>query len=346
LHLGTTELLARTVLLDGEELGPGESGLVQFRLESPTCALPGDRFIIRRYSPQITIGGGVIIDGLPEKHRIFRADAVRSLSIASRVSSLEKAAPAARLSVWTTEAGHRGLTIDELTARSGLTNDEIAEALSECIAQGHLIEVNAKVRSFISTEALDALRGQMKELLEQFHRANPLADGMSREELRQKVLPDSKVEFSAALISSLAQDPLFRAERDWVALANHQVTLTSVESEAQERLLKLVSEAGYEAPTLEEATERLKMDLGLARKLLHLCVTRGQLVRVGDLIFAANHVHALIAQIRALKSTTSKLDVPTFKELTGVTRKYAIPLLEYLDRQGVTRRAGNDRIIV
>jgi selenocysteine-specific elongation factor len=346
LHLGTAELLARVILLDREELPPGESGLVQFRLETLSFALPGDRYIIRRYSPQVTIGGGMIIDAFPPKHRMYRPDAAWSQSLIDQLTRLENGDAAGRLAVWTHQAGRHGVSVNDLVARSGLPDEELERALADRLAQRQLVEVTAKMRHFITTETYAALRAEMKHLLEQFHSANPLADGMSREELRQRLLSDAKDEFSSALINRLAQEPEFRAEREWVALAAHQITLSTDETQAQERLLKTFIESGYQPPTLEEAADRLGIDLTLARKLFHLLVTRGHLVRLGELIFATEHLRRLVEKIRALKSTTGKLDVATFKELTGATRKYAIPLLEYLDRQGVTRRVGNDRVII
>jgi selenocysteine-specific elongation factor len=346
LHLGTTEILARVILLDRDELPPGDTGLVQFRLEAPAFALPGDRYIIRRYSPQVTIGGGLILDAFPKKHGTFRPELERSRSLIDPLSRLENGETAGRLMAWTQQAGRHGLSINDLAARSGLSDAELERAVADLLTKRQLVDVAAKVRHFITAETRAALQTQMKGLLEQFHQANPLAEGMSREELRQRLLPEVRSEVSSAVINLLAQDGLFKAERDWVALASHQVTLSTGEAQAHERLLKIFADAGYQPPPLEEAAERLGIDLALARKLLHLLVMRRQLVRLGELIFAAEHLKALAEKVRALKSTTAKLDVATFKDFTGVTRKYAIPLLEYLDRQGVTRRVGNDRVII
>lgn len=345
-HLGTAEILARIVVLDRDEIQPGQSALVQFRLERPTLALPDDRFIIRRYSPQLTIGGGVVLDAFPTKHPSHRPDSTRSQSLIEHLRRLETGNQAERVLVWVETAREQGMSVGQLIARSGLSDERLNQVLATLIAQGQLIEVPASSRYLISASTFATLKMRMSELLAEFHRANPLLMGMPREELRTRLSPATTDDFSAALVTRLTQEPEFKAEREWVRLASHQVTLSPQEAELQERLLAAIKEAGYQALTLTEAVEKLGLDLGLARRLLHLFLAQGQVIRLGDFLFHAPLIQELIQTVRAQKAISPTLDVARFKQLTGVTRKYAIPLLEYLDRQGVTRRVGNDRIIL
>ncbi|MBI3949720.1 MAG: selenocysteine-specific translation elongation factor [Acidobacteria bacterium] len=345
-HLGTTEVLARVVLLDCEELAPDDSALVQLRLERPTFTLPDDRFIIRHYSPQFTIGGGRVLDALPSKHAPYRADSARSQTVIDQLTRLESGEITERILVWAEVAGRHGITASELAAGSGLSDQQLEPALADLLKREQLVEVSAQPRYFVSASTYAVLKSEMQQLLKQFHQANPLVEGMSREELRMRLSPGTRGDFSTALIARLTQEPQFKAERDWVRLAAHQITFSPEESRQREQLLTVIKEAGYQALTLEEAAQRVQLGLPLARKFIQPFLNQGEVVRLGDLLFYVPLLRDLMEKVRAQKRVSEKLDVASFKQITGVTRKYAIPLLEYLDRQGVTRRVGNDRIIL
>jgi selenocysteine-specific elongation factor len=347
-HLGTAEILARVVMLDRKELKPGENGLVQLRLETSAFVLPGERFIVRRYSPPITIAGGEVIDALPEKHRMFRETMPldERPPLVGTLLELERGGFGERLQIWTHLSGSRGVSYDQLAARSGLTDRQLKELLKKLVADGRVIELAAQSPQFISTPTFAELKTTVRRLLEEFHRANPLAEGMPRGELRKRILGDSPEEVSHALLARLCQDREFRAEKEIVRLASHQITLSAGDAEAELRLTAAFRTAGLQPPTLEEAATKLNIKLDLAKKLQQLLVNRGVLVRVGEHLFDAQAVNSLIERIRGYKSVSQKIDVAAFKEITGVTRKYAIPLLEHLDRLHVTQRVGNDRVIL
>lgn len=345
-HIGTAEIMARVILLDRESLRPGDAALVQFRLERPTFAVAGDRFIIRRYSPQTTVGGGVILDPLPGKHPPFRPQSERSQMLAAQLKRLESGEPDERVAVWVEAAGPRGMTMAELAARSGWIDEELEAITAHLVEQRRIREIQGQQRYYLSAEGFAELKRQMTELLEDFHRANPLLEGMPREELRNRLLPRMPADFSTSLIARLIEEPEFAAQRDRVRLASHQVRLSADEARQQQALLAAIRRAGYQALTLEQVAERAELDLSLARKFLQLLIHEGRVIRLGDLIFDAELIRDLIDKVRARKAVNPKLDVATFKQLTGVTRKYAIPLLEFLDRQGITRRMGNERIIL
>jgi selenocysteine-specific elongation factor len=349
-HLGTAEILARIVTLDRQELKPGENGLVQFRLETPAFVLPGERFIVRRYSPPITIAGGEVVDALPEKHRAFRLvtgqEPTQRPSLAEWLVELETGGFVERLHIWTQMADSRGLSYDQLAARSGLTDARLREMLKKHVSSGNLIELATQVPHFISKQSFAELKTNMRRLLDEFHRNNPLAEGMPRGELRKRILGDSSEEVSHALVARLCQEREFKAEKEIVRLASHQITLSASDADAERKLMAAFRDAGLQPPSLEEAAAKLSIKPELAKKLHQLLIHRGALVRVGEHSFDAHAVNSLIERIRAHKSVSQKIDVAAFKELTGATRKYAIPLLEHLDRLHVTQRVGNDRIIL
>lgn len=346
LHLGTAEILARVVLLDGHVLMPGETGFVQFRLESPTFALPDDRFIIRQYSPCLTIGGGSVLDGSAAKHPPFHPELPRSQALIESLRRLTSERQTERIQVWVESAGRHGISYESLAARSGLPDSHLTDTLSSLVQAHQLVEVVGQTRYYIATAVYDQLCWDVQQMLAEYHQAHPLSEGMSREELRSRLIGGRRDEFSVALFGRLLQEPIFQAERDAVRLRTHQVSLSPQEAQQRDQLLAAIQQAGYQAMTLEEVAQRTGVNPTIARQLLQPALNRGQLIRLGDLLFDADVINHLKATIRAHKAISNKLDVAVFKQITGVSRKYAIPLLEYLDRQGITRRIGQDRVIV
>jgi selenocysteine-specific elongation factor len=353
LHHGTAEVMARVVILTGDPgsqerdlaglrfMNPGESRLVQLRLEEPLAVLPGDRFIIRSYSPQVTIGGGVIIDALPEKHRIRDRDA------RVRLEQLEAAGVAEQSAIFIEMAGVRAMTTAELAARTGATDAEIARTTAELIRSRRAIEVSTSPAALISSQAYDALASRVLEVLGEHHRREPLALGLNREEARERVFGNVRPEIFKTVIGRLSEDGKVAAERDTLRLVSHRPELSAADSTAKERLEFGVKAAGLQAGTLEEVAARTGVPVELARKLYNLLAASGRVLRVGDLVFHIDAIEDLKSRVRAHRAVNPKIDVAVFKEITGgLTRKYAIPLLEYLDRERITRRVGNEREIL
>ncbi|MEW6211418.1 MAG: selenocysteine-specific translation elongation factor [Acidobacteriota bacterium] len=346
-HHQTAEVMARVVLLGASRdeaalpLDPGGSRIVQFRLEEPITALPGDRFIIRSYSPQITIGGGGVIDALAEKHRPSDTKAT------ARLELLEKADPTERAAIFIEMASHRGMTASELAARTGATDEQIADFARRLTASHRAMEVSSAPLILISTESSRELALRVVGLLEEHHRRQPLSLGVAREEVRERVFGDARVEVFRSVIARIVEEGKVAAERDSLRLASHKPALSSAETQAKQALEAAFRAARFQAQTLEETATGLKISLELARKLYNLLAAEKKIQRVGDMVFHADSLEELKERVRARKSVSPKMDVAVFKEITGgLTRKHAIPLLEYLDRERVTRRVGNEREIL
>jgi selenocysteine-specific elongation factor len=349
LHHGTAEVMARVVILasarEGDvgqhQIDPGTSQIVQLRLEQPIACLPGDRFIIRSYSPQVTIGGGVVIDALAEKHRIRDAVARARLEQLERADAVEAAAILVEI------AGKRGVTASELIARLGLTDKQLGKCADQLIQTGRVLEVSSSPLVMMSAQTGSVLGNAVVQLLEEHHRREPLSLGFNREEVRERVFGDARPEVFRTVIGRLVDDGRVVTERDAMRLASHRPALSEEVSAAQQKLESAIRAAGLQAGTLDEAAGAAGISSDLARKLLNLLVAAGRVVRIGDLIFHAEAIEELKTLVRARKPISSKIDVAVFKEITGgLTRKYAIPLLEYLDRERVTRRIGNEREIL
>jgi selenocysteine-specific elongation factor len=310
-------------------------------LEQPVAALPGDRFIIRSYSPQVTIGGGVIIDALPEKHRI------RDAAARARLEQLERAGLAEQIALFVEMSGARGMSDREIAARTGATDERITAHAREMVGSGRLIEVTAAPLLLVSAESYRSLAGLVVELLGKHHRREPLSFGAGREEVRERVFGDGKPEIFRAVIARLVEEGAIVAERDSLRLASHRPALTDANLAAKQSLEAAFKSAGLQALTLEQAAAGVQVPVETARKLYNLLAAERRILRVGDMVFHADAIEDLKSRVKARKSINAKIDVAVFKEMTGgLSRKHAIPLLEYLDRERITRRVGNEREIL
>jgi len=345
LHHGTVEVMARVVILQTEKAGssiePGGSALVQLRLEEPTTPLPGDRFIIRSYSPQVTIGGGLVIDALPEKHRI------RDAAARARLEQLEAADGIERARLFIEMAGPRAMSASEIAARTGATDEQIAEFARKLVESGKVLTVTSTPLVLLSMESYNLLASRLIELLADYHKREPLALGLSREEARERIHANLKPEVFRACITRITEEGKIAAERDALRLASHKPALTDQDATAKQALEAAFKSAGLKAGTLEEVAASAGIAVERARKLLSLLAADRRVQRIGDFVFHVDAIEDLKSRIRAQKSVNPKIDVAVFKEITGgLTRKYAIPLLEFLDRERITRRVGNEREIL
>ena len=339
-HQGTAEATAEVVLLDGGELKPGGTAFAQLRLSEPLLLLPGDRFILRQLSPVETIGGGMILDTHAPRHRRGDASVTSFLETHLRcerqeiVESLVAAAP-------------RGLTLAEIVARTGRHENEMEATVRNLAAAGRLRVAGGQPSIVVSAKRMDAWRNAAQKSLEEFHRANPLLPGIPRQDLRARAkIP--RAEIFAAVLENLTKDGSVAAEGDLVRRAGREIALTPEESRAKELIEREFERAGLKAPAFAEVLEKLPVEAARARKILQILMREGVLVKITeDLVLhrtAAKSLRELVARYRQQRG--DRFNVAAFKELTGVTRKYAIPLLEYLDRERVTRRVGDLRVIL
>ena len=334
-HHGTSEVLARVSLLGISEIEPGSSAIGQVRLESPILALPGDRFIIRSYSPQVTIAGGVVLDALAPKHR--RSD-TRALDWLER---LEAADVRERIFMRVERAGARSASLADLAEQTELTDEEIRQHTNALVKAKRLVEVGS---SWIATGVEQSLREQCLSVMKAFHGRDPLSPGMPMEELRSAVFGGSTIDVFKGVTAALIDAKRLERDRDVFRLAGRG-GLSAEDEEAKKRLESTIRSTVLEASTLSEAASKAAIDEQKARKFYDLLVREGKVVRLGDLVFHSDSLAALKESVATRKGST--LDVAAFKELSGgLSRKYTIPLLEWLDRERVTRRVGDTREVL
>jgi len=335
LHAFTSETIAVVALRGVTELKPGASAFAQLRTAEPLLLLPGDRAILRQFSPVITIGGAVVLDAFPLSRQ--KQDAVqRFLQILSAGTRQE--ALLARIA----RRGHEGLSLAAAVRETGLKQSVLQPMIAAMVQQKQIIQVGDFL---LSTDAMQKTRDKLIAALEAFHKANPLVGGISKEELREKFgLHQTVME---AMLTQLTRDKKAEVAGEQVRLAGRGVELKDEEAKAKEQIEKAFAQAGLKVPLMKEVLDKLPVDKARAQKLVTLLLRDRVLVKLtDDLVFHQTALEGLRQLMATQKAKNPKIDVATFKDMLGVTRKYAIPLLEYLDQQRITRRVGDERIII
>jgi selenocysteine-specific elongation factor len=298
--------------------------------------LPGDRFIVRQFSPVITIGGGIMLDALEPARRMKAEERL------AFVRALESASAPDMLMARISRRGIDGLSLSEAVAETGWLPSRVDSTTAGLAASGKLLRF-ADV--FVSSDAVAKLRAEMKETVDVFHKANPLVAGISREELREKMGVGPEV--FRGVESLLRCDKQLDVAGELVHATGRGIVLRGDEAESKKQIEAAFANAGLKVPLLKEVLASLPIDKARAQKIVTLLLRDRVLVKVGDdLVFHRDALEGLRQLVIAQKSKTPKMNVVAFKDLIGVTRKYAIPLLEYLDRERVTRRVGDERVIL
>ena len=340
-HHGSAERVAEIILLGGAmELKPGDSAYAQLRLDAPVLALPGDRFILRRLSPVITIGGGIALDAKAPRHKGDGSAAIALLETLERgdkqeiLDKLLHSAP-------------REFTMRDLAARTGWTEAAVLKAAIALTAANRARVISENPWTIASAACTAEFAASFVKIVEQFHHANPMLPGIPRQDLRAKAGNPSAALFDFAL-NDLKNAGALALSGDFVHKPNRGSELTAEESAAKLALEREFVTAGFAAPTLEAAKAKLNVPAAKSEKLAQMLLRERLLVRVApDLVLHAKtllHLKQLVAAYK--KQHGDRLSVAQFKELTGASRKYAVPLLEHLDRERVTKRVGDERVIL
>ena len=363
-HQGTAEILGRVALIGpaerspaalaqsasapGERLAlqPSARGFVRLRLESPAVLARGDRYILRAYSPPVTIAGGLILDPMPPRTAIRTAAALdRARRLDFDPAAPDRAAAEAHaIAVLVEDARAAGLTLAALTSRAGVDPADVAARVAALVDAKRAVRAGDRL---VAVEVYAALEDAIVSTLTEHHRKQPLSEGIPREELREQVFARG-----AAAVFDRALDQLAAAKvvavRDRVALATHTLALTSEEERARTSIERAFRDGGLTPPDAAAMTAAAGVPPPVVDRMVKLLQRQKVLVRVDALLFHDEALKRLKADVAAMKSggKAATLDVAAFKERFGVTRKFAIPLLEYLDRERVTRRTGETRVVL
>ena len=326
---------------EANQIAPGAQGFAQLRFESPIVAVLGDRFILRAYSPQVTIGGGEILDPFATRHRSRELpetrEALKILAGGDRCQQLTQ---------FVVGAGRLGMTAAQVGARTAWRDEVIARTVKDAETAGAIIQLDSTlIGSAVYRELNEAI---LKEI-EAFHKREPLARGLPKELLRDRFFAGAAPELFREVTARLEKDGAFVSEKEVVRLREYSRDLSTDDTRARDKLETVYRAAGVAPPSLAEAFASAGLDNTRGRKILQLLVDSGVLIKVhGDMLFHHEALESLTEKLRkhAASRADRSIDVGTFKELARISRKYAIPLLEHFDRQRVTRREGDRRIVM
>lgn len=333
LHVYSSETIAETALIGAKEIAPGSSGYAQLRTSELLALSPGDRFIIRQFSPVVTIGGGVILDTAPLTRKQPAEARTRFLE------ALAQADPLRSVVLRVQRRGLMGIPLASLAEEMGRRLAEIEQLISKSTELRRLGEF------VVHAAALDQSRKELLRHLASFHDTNRLVAGMSKEELREKL--GLGTELFAGVLNALVAEKKIELAAELVRLAGRGVAMKSDESESKQKIEQAFASAGLKVPLLKDVLASVKLDRTRAQQIVTLLLRDRVLIKLGDeLVFHHTALEQVRAEVQKLKSTSQKIDVARFKDHFGITRKYAIPLLEYLDREHITRRVGDERVFL
>ncbi len=340
-HVGTTEITGR-VLLQGMEITPGSKEYIQIRLDRPVAVLSRDRYVIRSYSPIRTIGGGVILNPVPRKRKRSRPELWAELEL------LARGRPRDIIEYHLRQSGAKGLTVPEIAMRASLYGEELDQELNRLLRSERVIGLEGGKRRFVHKKVYEALKRQAKEVLNSFHRDNPLAQGLAKEELRSRLSPILKDQkLFQRLLSDLIGSGEISQDKDLVYLSDHKVALGIEEEEIKKRLEGIFKQAGLQPPSRRDAISMIEGYEVAAGRIFDLMVREKVLVPLkGGLYYHFSTLERIKDMVSRFIERHGELGIKDFRGLTGgLSRKYMIPLLDYLDSQRVTIRIGDRRIL-
>lgn len=344
-HIGTAEVLARIHLLQEEaESSSPNRCFAQLRFELPVVCVPGERFIIRTYSPQTTVAGGVVVDNLAAKHKRSSFETVAASLSEMSVDDVSRVRVLIRI------AGQKGMTVSDLKFRTGCGEALISELLTRLETEGSVSRVGS---SFMATSALDVLCSDVLTAVAEHHKQEPLSKGMTLAALREGRFKHSSQDVFKSVVERLVQSGRLVLDKETLSLEGHGPSLSPQESELLQSFRTIYSSAGLEAPKLDEVISEGAARSGVsaitARKIFQMLIDSRELVKISDeFYFRTEDIEKLKVRLRehAAASNEKIIDVGTFKTVAGLSRKYAIPILEFFDREKVTRRVGNARVVL
>jgi selenocysteine-specific elongation factor len=340
LHTGTSEIIARVILLEKDEIAPGQKAFAQLVLVNKDVVVAGDRFVLRSYSPITTIGGGQIIDPLPAKHKRLNSKIIDELNLLQNGTLPEK------ISVILERAGFTGINLRGMAFRLGINAKNIREALENLFSGKKAFLLDNEDTTVISAYFFNQLEELITKNLDVYHKKNLLQEGISKEELKESLghFISSKL-FNMAM-SSLNKKGTIVSDKNNVRLSGHRVQLAGELDSLRQAIAKIYNEAGLAPPSLTDVVGKFKDQKAKAQSIINLMLKDGDLIKINEeLCFAREALEKLRGDYKALLIKNGQATPASFKDLTGLSRKYIIPLMEYFDMNKLTVRVADHRIL-
>jgi selenocysteine-specific elongation factor len=341
-HQGTAEVLGRVSIAGTDnEIAPGANALVRVRLEAPAVLTRRDRFIIRAYSPPLTIGGGVVLDPAPTRPGIRSADGRSSVE---RLRATEGGDADAMLAMIDAN-GLAGVDRRALVSRGGIAPRELDATIKRLEGAGVVSAAERLVMNRHLTKAGDAVVTHVTA----FHKTQPMSEGLPREEAREKIFRRVDPSIFERVLAGLKERKVI-VGTDRLALSTHRVSVAGADDQVRSAIVEAYRAAGLKPPDAAAVEAQTGAPKAIVEKVTTLLLREKVLVKLETIVFHAGALQQLKADVAGLKAAApggrATVDVASFKDRYGVTRKFAIPLLEYLDRERVTRRTGDVRLVL
>jgi selenocysteine-specific elongation factor len=339
-HTGTSEIVSRIIFFDKSDINPGEERYAQILLGSPTIAVAGDRFVIRSYSPINTIGGGEILDPVTKKHKGNSENIFNELEILHRGNTV------AKTKIILERAGLKGMTDRHLSVRTGIPLKQQNKILEELLSKKEALLLDRDDFRVVSFHMYQILQDKILEYAKTYHEKFPLKEGYSKEELRFNVGKFIDVKLFNAAIRNLENDEKIIVEKENVRLAEHSVNLKGELKNLRENITAIYRESKLTPPATKEVVEKFSNNKAETQKVLDVMLNEGLIIKVNEnMYFYGKSIDKLISDYRKLLLKDGKSTPATFRDLTGLSRKFVIPLMEYFDKTRLTIRVGDHRIL-
>jgi selenocysteine-specific elongation factor len=339
-HSATYEVPAQVILINRGILRPGENDYAQLRLSRPVLLLPGDPFVLRTYSPPATLGGGTILDPAPPRMRRRSVEALQLLQ------ALESGEPGEKIGILVASGHLSGLSFEEIAYRTGMSAKRIDASLAGLLSAGELVQVLKEPRTFLSRQAFTTLTTMLHDELQTFLQQNPLKNGMGKEALKARIPKRSDSRFFGALLSALEKEGKVVVERELVRTAGGDGTAAAGQSELQALIEAALRAGGLEPPTIREFSDRFHCPGKEALEHLNNLSRHGRAVKIrSDLFYAPGPYTDIREKLAAHLKEAGGITPNSFRDLTGLSRKFMIPLLEHFDSEKLTIRVGDKRIL-
>ncbi len=341
-YCGSSESLAKVVLMDREFLDKGSHGYAQLRLETPVAVKKGDRFIIRFYSPVESIGGGVVLDACPVKHKRNDKSVIADMKI-RETGSLKDI-----LAVEAKEAGKNLITLKTAAVRLSSPLADVTKAAEELEKEGVLHRIQAFDGAYIHRDYIERVKESAENILKAYHDENPLSVGMDREEFRSRLIRSLRIgepKTAEAMISMLAGDGKLKISEVSVALADFDVKYTPEHLKMREEIIGTYKSAGYEMPKTEEVTASFKDGVSAGHIIEALCA-EGILARISyQYCLDRDKYNDAACIVKSEIATKGEITLAEFRDAIGVSRKFAVEILEHFDKVKLTKKVGDSRVL-
>ncbi|MBI5589881.1 MAG: selenocysteine-specific translation elongation factor [Deltaproteobacteria bacterium] len=337
-HTGTSEVLGNLILLDSEELSPGDATAAQLRLDAPVAVVKDDRFVIRSYSPVRTIGGGSILNPIPQKHKRFKPE------IFSGIQKLGDLSPEEVITYHAEDAGYQGISFSDLRIMTNISDKKLDGSIQRLLSDKVLLLIDRDQRIFIHQSCFEQLTSEACSLLSAFHKSNPLKPGMPKEELKSRLPLQISTKLFTLMSQQMVKSGRLIQEENMIRLSTHSVLLGQDQTDVRKKILDAYQQNGLTPPYFKEFCKTENLDTAKSKEVLHVLIDEGLIVKIkDDLYFHQEAIQMIKKKLVEFLNIHGEITTPQFKDMTGASRKFVIPIIEYFDARNVTIRVGDIR---